>query len=199
VTQLPVDGLVLQGTRIPVVGLEAVTSDIPGMLTARSTVDIYDSLHQRRVAIPRHTRFIGSYSSEIRPGQTRVLFAFRRMVLPDGRSVDLSAAQGVDNIGRAGIEGDVDNHFLKMFGHSFAIAWISSKLSNRDGLTTSSTTNGQTSTGTVAGEVLSQVAQQILQRNAHIPPTISLPVGFPFFITLSKDVVLAPVGVSNVR
>lgn len=199
VRQLNLDGLVLQGTRIPVVAIESINSDMPGSVTAVSTSDIYDSLTQRRVAIPRGTRFNGSYSSEIRPGQTRLLFAFKRMVLPDGRAVDLMGATASDSIGRAGIEGDVDNHFLKMFGHSFAIAWIASRVSNKNGLTNSTSGNGVTSTGTVAGEVLGQVAQHILQRNSSIPPTISLPSGVPFNITLAKDVRLPFNGATYAR
>lgn len=190
-TQLPTKNIVLQGTRVPVVSLEAVNSDMPGDISARCTSDVYDSLDQRRVLIPRGTRFVGKYSSEIRPGQTRVLHAFSRMVLPDGRSVDLMGARGVDNLGRAGIEGNVDNHFLKMFGHSLAIAWIGTKLSNQ-GLTSSTSADGQTTTSSVAGQVLGDVTRQMLARNASIPPTITREAGTPFFIIITKDIALEP-------
>lgn len=191
--RLPTRTVLLQGTRVPAVTLEAINSDMPGTVSARSTADIYDSLDQRVVLMPRGTRFDGRYSSEIRPGQTRVLLAFSRAVLPDGRIVDLGGAQGVDNLGRAGVEGNVNNHFLKMFGYSVAIAWMGNKVSGQ-GLTTTTTGNGQTTTSSVAGEVLADVSRQILQRNAQIPPTITKPVAEPFFITITKDVALEPWG-----
>jgi type IV secretion system protein VirB10 len=190
---LPTQSVLLEGTRIPVAALEAINSDLPGGITARITSPVYDSLTQRNLLVPVGTRFNGRYSSEIRPGQSRILFAFHRMVLPDGRSVDLTGAQGVDNLGRAGVTGEVDNHFLQMFGNAFAIGWLSTKLAP-SGLSVTNTANGQTQTATLAGEVLAQIAQQSLQRNSQIPPTIEREYGAPFFITITKDIALEPWG-----
>lgn len=190
--RLPTANVVLQGTRVPAVSQEAINSDQPGEIRATSTNDIYDSLTQSRVLIPKGTRFIGRYSSEIRPGQTRLLFAFNRMILPDGRTVDLTAAQGVDNLGRAGVEGTVDNHFLKMFGYSMAIAWIGSKAGNGGPTTSTVGPGGQVATSTLTGQVLGQVAQQILSRNSSIPPTLKNEPAVRLFITMTADIGLEP-------
>jgi len=190
---LPTRNVVLKGTRVPVVSLEAVNSDLPGTLTARATSDVYDSLTQTRLLIPKGTRFNLSYSSEVKPGQARVLMASSRMVRQDGLVVDLSGSQGADRLGRAGLEGRVNNHFLKMFGYSLATALISYKADNQ-GLASNTTTNGVTSAGSVAGQVLGDISQRILQRNAEIPPTITLPIGQPFYIVFSVDVALPTYG-----
>lgn len=189
---LPTRNVVLRGTRIPIVSREAVNSDQPADITVTSRSDVYDSLTQTKVLIPAGTRFNGRYSSEIRPGQTRLLFAFNRMVLPDGRIVDLMGSQGSDNLGRAGVEGSVDNHFLQMFGYSMAIAWIGNKVGNSGASTTTIGANGQVATSTLAGQVLGQVSQQILQRNSTIPPTITKEAAVPLFITITGDIALEP-------
>jgi len=191
-THAPSVNLLLQGTRIPAVTLEAVNSDMPGQITARATQDLRDSLTQRTVLVPAGTRFVGSYNAEVSPGQTRVLMAFTRMVLPDGRSVELHASQATDAIGQSGITGDVDNHFLKMYAYSLAVAIGGEKLSNK-GVTSGTSLTGQvTSTKTIAGEVLADVSRRILDRNANIPPTITTPVGERIYITITRDIVLAP-------
>lgn len=179
--------ILLQGTRIPLVSIGAINSDMPGTLSARVSADVYDSFTQTRVVIPRGTRADLSYSSEIRPGQTRVLIASSRLVRPDGLVVDMAGAQGTDTLGRSGLEGNVNNHFLKMFGYSLATALISVKVPN-EGLTSSTSGNGQTSTSTVAGQVLGDISQRILSRNQDIPPTITLPIGTKFNLVVNRDV-----------
>lgn len=191
VTEVDTTYMLYEGTKVPVAVREAISSDHPGKITAYSMEDVYDSPTKRVPVLPRFTYFIGTWSTEIRPGQSRLLIAFNRAILPDGRNVDLSSAQAVDNVGRAGIEGEVDNHFLKMFGHSLAIAMISTRISNR-GLSTTTQSGGTATTGSVAGEVLGQITQQTLSRNSNIPPTLTTALANPFYITLSRDVRLPP-------
>jgi len=185
--------IVFQGTRIPVVTREALNSDLPGPITAIATAPVYDSIRQCALMVPQGTRFIGQYNSDIHAGQSRVLLAFRRMILPDGRSVELGGAQGVDAIGQAGMGGDVDNHFLQMFGYGFAMAWISSKLGGGDGASVTVTqSNGQSTRTTVAGQILSETANRVLSRNAVIPPTITVDIGARLYVTVTRDMALTP-------
>lgn len=184
--------VLLQGSRIPAVTLEAMNSDLPGQITARATEDVRDSLGQRNVLVPAGTRFIGSYNAEVSPGQTRVLMAFSRMVLPDGRSVELHASQATDAIGQSGITGQVNNHFLKMYAYSLAVAIGGERLGNK-GVTTGTSATGQaTSTRTIAGEVLVDISKRLLDRNSSIPPTITTPVGERIYITITRDIALVP-------
>lgn len=191
------DWIVFQGTRIPIVVREAVNSDLPGSITALSTAPIYDSIHQCAVMIPAGTKFLGAYSSNVRPGQVRVLMAYRRMIFPDGRSVDLGGAQSTDSIGQAGIEGDVNNHFLKLFGYGFAVALISDKTDGAR-VTTTQPNGSQTNT-TLAGQVLGDIASRIMNRNADISPTITLPVGSRMYVTVTKDMGLTPISRRNCK
>lgn len=184
--------IVFQGTRIPIVIREGVNSDLPGPVTAVSTYPVLDSIGQCATLIPAGSRFFGRYSSDIRPGQSRVLVAFNRMVLPDGRSVDLTGAQGVDSIGRAGVEGEVNNHWVKMFGYGLFVALIASNVKGGESVSVTQP-GGLTSTGSIAGQVLADTATRVLNRQQNIPPTIEMDPGARMFITVARDMALTPV------
>jgi type IV secretion system protein VirB10 len=184
--------MIFQGTRIPIVTREAINSDLPGPVTALSTAAVYDSINQCAVLIPAGTKFIGSYSADIRPGQSRMLLAYRRMIFPDGRSVELDGAQAVDQRGSAGADGDVNNHFLQMFGYGFAVAWLADRSTAGSGITVTQP-NGVSTSTTIAGQVLAETAGRIMSRNAVIPPTITIDVGARMFVTLVRDISLTPI------
>jgi type IV secretion system protein VirB10 len=64
------------------------------------TQNVYDSPTGRILLIPQGARLIGDYDSEISFGQNRVLLAWDRMILPDGRSIALERP-GADAAGMA--------------------------------------------------------------------------------------------------
>ena len=191
--QLPASNwMVFQGTRIPITTRESVNTDVPGSISAVSTSPVFDSINQCAVMIPTGTKFIGSYSSDIRPGQSRIVFAFKRMIFPDGKSVELSGAQATDQQGVVGVDGKVDNHFLEMFGYGFAVAWLADKASSSGSGVTVTQPNGSTTTSTIAGQVLAETAGRIMSRNAVIPPTITINGGARMFVTVVRDISLTP-------
>lgn len=190
--------MIFQGTRVPLVTREAINSDLPGQVTAMSTANVYDSINQCAVMVPAGTKFIGAYSSDIRPGQSRLLLSYRRMIFPDGRSVDLDGAQGVDQKGSSGADADVNNHFLQMFGYGFAMAIIGDRVGGQTNVSVRNT-DGSTSTTSIAGQVFGDIANRVLSRNAVIPPTLSLPPGTPMFVTIVRDIALTPTSWKNCK
>lgn len=191
--------MVMQGTRVPLVTREALNSDLPGDITAMSTAPVYDSINQCAVMIPPGTTFIGSYSADIRPGQQRMILAYRRLIFPDGRSVDLDGAQGVDQRGTVGIAGKVDNHFLSMFGYGFAIALLADRATGGGAGVTTTQPSGASTTTTVAGQVISDIGGRILTRNAVIAPTIEIDVGTRMFVTIVRDIALTPISTKRCK
>ncbi|MFD2274185.1 TrbI/VirB10 family protein [Undibacterium arcticum] len=107
--------VLMQGSVINAVMLTAMNTDLPGEVQARVTMDIYDSIRGAALLIPKGTKLIGRYNSDIRVGQDRVNLAFQRMILPNGISVDLPGNIGMDAAGRGGVGGDVNNHYTQMF------------------------------------------------------------------------------------
>lgn len=181
----------LQGKALPAVLGRTINSDLPGEVTAYTTEDVYDSLSSRHLLIPRGSMLSGRYSSAIRTGQERLLFAFTRIILPDGVSVDLPGNPGADLSGASGIEGDVNNHFFKQFANSFLVAFLASKAES--GKQAPSVVGSGSSGGavTAAGQVLVDVSKGILDRNRTIPPTITVEKGTRIIVEVTRDMEFA--------
>ena len=105
-----------QGTLIPAVLDTALDSSRPGLARAIISRDAR-GFDGSRVLIPRGSRLIGEYRSDAQLGQKRVLVTWTRLIRPDGASIALESPAG-DPLGRGGIGGRVDSHFLERFGGS---------------------------------------------------------------------------------
>lgn len=185
--------MVFQGTIIPAVLLTEVNSDLPGMLTAQVTLDVYDGIRGETLLIPKGSRLVGSYNNDVRPGQERVMAAFKRIIFPSGASVDLGAMAAADAIGRSGFQDEVDSHFWKQFGANFLVAGLAALISNRDSASTVTVVNsGGTAVSSAAGQILVDTVRNIQQRNAYIPPTIRINSGYKFNVLVNKDMTLPP-------
>ncbi len=184
---------VFQGTIIPAVLLTEVNSDLPGMLTAQVTLDVYDGIGGTTLLIPKGSRLVGNYNNDVRPGQERVMAAFRRIIFPSGASVDLGAMAASDQIGRSGFQDEVDSHFWRQFGANFLVAGLAALISNKDSASTVTVVNsGGTAVSDAAGQILVETVRNIQQRNAYIPPTIRINSGYKFNVLVSKDMTLPP-------
>lgn len=181
-----------QGETVACVNRERVNTDMPGQLTCEVIADVYDSLTGRCVLVPRGSWMIARYNADTRPGQERVLIAFTRLLRRDGQSVDLAGSGGIDAVGQAGWSGDVDNHFLRMFGASFVIASLAWGVDRTTRPTGGVTVNTAASPTTAAGQVLSDVSRSILDRNRYIPPTITIEQAQLVHASVARDLVLPP-------
>ncbi len=185
--QAPANLVLMQGKVIPAVLGRAINSDLPGRISAYTTLDIYDSLGKGQLLIPKGSVLDGKYDSNVKIGQARILFAFERLILPDGTSFDMPPAPGSDLRGAAGIGGEVNNHFLKMFASSFFIAVLADKTTAPTGVTTIGNEGGGIKGA--AGEVLVDVSKSILDRNKVIPPTITVRQGERINVEVVSDMV----------
>lgn len=177
-------GLVLrQGKVIPAVLGRQINSDLPGRITAYVSSNVYDP--NGNLLIPMGAALVGKYDSGVKVGQSRLMFAFERLILPSGYSFDLPAAQGADLAGAAGMAGDVNNHFFKMFGTSLLIAVLADKGKQPQSVTQV----GSSGPTTAAGQVLSDVSKTILERNRVIPPTITVDQGTRINVEVVADMV----------
>ncbi|RCW82783.1 type IV secretion system protein VirB10 [Phyllobacterium bourgognense] len=118
-----IDALVPQGTMIRGVLETAVQTDLPGMVRAVTTEDIW-SFDGRRILIPAASRMIGEYNAGVAQGQTRAFIVWTRLMRADGVSMNLGSI-GTDELGRSGSAGNVNNHYLKRFGAAGVLSIIS--------------------------------------------------------------------------
>lgn len=185
--------LLRQGATIPVVLGQEINSQLPGQIGVRVIRDIYDGLRAKYLLIPKNSKLIGEYRSEMAVGEERLMIVFTRILLPDGRSIRLPAMPGADAMGRMGVEGEVNSRFWRVFGPSFLIA-AATKMSMPD--TPSGTTinyygTGQTWQG-VAAQTLSDTSKKIIERYQKAGPYIVIPAGEVINVIVTQDIAIPP-------
>jgi type IV secretion system protein VirB10 len=189
----PASSYVLQaGNVIPASLITGIRSDLPGQITAQVTEHIYDSPTGRFLLIPQGSRLIGIYDSQIAFGQSRVLLAWTRLIMPNGRSIVLERQPGADTAGYSGLEDDVDNHWGALFKAALlsTLLGIGSEL----GSGSDSGNNGDLIQALRRGSSnsLNQTGQKVVQRNLNIQPTLTVRPGFPVRVIVNRDLVLEP-------
>jgi type IV secretion system protein TrbI len=102
-TGLASPAILQAGSVIPAAMITGIRSDLPGLVTAQVTQNVYDSPTGRVLLIPQGSRLIGDYDAEIAFGQKRILLAWNRLILPDGRSILLDRQPASDPSGFAGL------------------------------------------------------------------------------------------------
>lgn len=187
----PASPYILQaGAVIPAALITGIRSDLPGQITAQVTANVYDSPTGRILLIPQGARLIGEYDSEIAAGQTRVLLAWDRLILPDGRSIVLERQPGADGAGYAGLQDRVNQHW----GNLLRAAAISTLLGvgaelgadEDDDLTRALRRGSQ--------DTINQTGQQIVRRQLNVQPTLTIRSGHPLRVVLTRDLILEPIG-----
>lgn len=182
--------LVQAGSVISAALITGIRSELPGVITAQVTMNVYDSVSGHHLLIPQGSRLIGEYDSQISFGQNRVLLAWDRLILPDGRSIQLDRLPGADMSGNAGLQDRVDQHW----GGLFRAALISTLLgvgtevgsNNDDDLIRAIRRGGSDSIG--------RTGQDLVRRQMAVQPTLTIRPGFPISVIVTRDLVLAPSG-----
>jgi type IV secretion system protein VirB10 len=103
-----------QGAVIPAVLETALDSTQPGAARAIVQRDVM-GFDGTRVLIPRGSRLYGEYGADLSSGQKRALIRWTRLTRPDAVIVRLDSP-AADPLGRGGVEGKVNSHFLSRFG-----------------------------------------------------------------------------------
>ncbi|WP_201832835.1 type IV secretion system protein VirB10 [Microvirga zambiensis] len=191
-----IDALIPQGTMIRGTLETAIQSDLPGMVRAITSEDVY-SFDGRRVLIPKGTMLTGEYKSGLSRGQTRVLVAWTRMLRADGVSVSLGS-YGTDGLGRSGLAGDVDNHYPERFGSAILLSVVGGVSSFVAGLNSegqSAVAGGgsyiqqqaQNQAQQTIAQTMSDLANQALKDSINIPPTIHVDQGTRIMVFVRRD------------
>ena len=184
------------GTVIPATMLSGLNSDLPGMILAQVSQHVYDTASGNYLLIPQGSRLIGTYDNFITYGQSRALVVWKRIVYPDGSTLDLEGMPGTDQSGYGGLEDQVDNHYFRIFSSAMLISIItgmydySQNSCNRYG--GEERTAGDTLASSVARE-MSQMSQALLRKNLNIQPTIKIRPGYKLNVMVNKDIIFPAV------
>lgn len=193
------DGRLLEiktGTVIPAVMVSGINSDLPGVMIAQVSQNVFNTANGKYLLIPQGAKLYGVYDSRVVYGQERVLIAWNRIIFPDGSSVTLGAMPGADMSGYAGFHDKVNNHYVRIFGSAFLMSAILGTTAytldkvNDDG-NNSDNPSFQDEMTTALAQQMGSAAMQLLQRNLNIKPTLEIRPGYQFNVITTKDVAFA--------
>jgi type IV secretion system protein VirB10 len=178
----------LAGSVISASLITGLNSDLPGMVIAQVTQNAYDTVTGRILLVPQGARLIGKYDSVVAYGQRRALVIWQRLILPNGGSVQLDNMPATDQSGYAGVADKVDFHTWTLL-KGVAIATML-------GVGTELTIDGESDLVEAIRESAqtntARAGDQITQRNLDIQPTITVRLGAPVRLLVTRDLVLAP-------
>ena len=183
---VPSGALLQAGSIIPAALITGIRSDQPGLVTAQVTENIYDSLTGRHLLIPQGARLIGEYESDVGFGQRRVLLAWNRLILPDGRSIVLDRQPVADPSDYAGLEDGVDYHW----GGVVKAALVSTLLGIGGELGAGGDDDLLRAVRRGSQDSINRAGEQVVARELDIRPTLTIRPGFPVRVLVTRDIVL---------
>ena len=165
-----------QGAMIPAVLETAFDSTSAGLARAIVSRDVR-GFDGRKVLIPRGSRLIGEYHSEVASGQNRALITWTRLLRPDGVTIALDSP-ATDTLGRGGVQAHVNSHFWTRFGDAIlgSAASLGTALGTR------------AATGTVIVSVPGSVQQSASPvQSARVVPTLTVKPGTSVSVFVARD------------
>jgi type IV secretion system protein VirB10 len=170
-----------QGTEISAVLETGINSDLPGFVRAVVSRDV-SGFDGSTVLIPRGSKLIGEYKSAVSQGQSRAFVIWSRLITPTGVSINLGSP-ATDRLGRGGIDGETNTHFVQRFGAAIMLSVIGAGLQ-------ALANQGENSNNSViisSPQQANNVATVALQKDIDIPVTITVPQGKDIRVFVSRD------------
>ena len=183
---LAAPAILLAGSVIPAALITGIRSDLPGLVTAQVTQNVYDSPTGRILLIPQGSRLIGDYDADVVFGQNRVLLAWNRLILPDGRSVVLERQPAADTQGFAGLQDGTDYHW----GGVLKAALVSTLLGAGAELGSGDDGNLARAFRRGTQDRINRAGEQIVSRELNVRPTLTIRPGFPVRVLVTRDLIL---------
>jgi len=156
----------------------AIDSTLPGMTTCIVATDAF-SADGSVVLIERGTKLVGETRGQVQQGSTRVFVLWTEARTPSGVIVPL-ASPGTDELGRSGLPGAVNRHFLERFGAAILISVI-------DGAVQAKVQSSGNGTVIYNPSTSTDVITEVLKSTVNIPPTVVKPQGDRIQVLVARD------------
>lgn len=168
--------------------ITGLRSDLPGLVTAQVTENVYDSPTGQILLVPQGARLVGSYDSVVAFGQSRALVVWQRIIMPDGSSLRIDAVPATDAAGYAGLADKVDRHTWQLLKGVV----LSTLLGVGSELTFSSDSDLVQAIRRSTADNGSRAGDQIVGKSLDIKPTITVRPGAIVRLVVHKDLILKP-------
>ena len=179
------------GDFIPATLQTGINSDLPSkIIVAVVSENVRDTITGKHILIPQGTRVIGTYDSSVTFGQERLLVIWQRLIFPNGKSIGLDNMQGVDLSRKAGITGEIDNHF----GTLLKGVVLSSIMGSAGAIVTDRKNDWRGAAAEGAGEQIVTIGDRFADRALSRQPTITIEPGTRLNIMVHSDLILEPYG-----
>ena len=157
----------------------AIDSELAGLATCVTGANVYGS-NGRHILLARGTKLVGEVHNDLRSGRSRVLVIWVEARTPDGLLVPISSP-ATDELGRVGLPGEVDTHFMDRFGAALLISAVDAGMqgiANRH--------NGGALVISTQGT--DSVLTEVLRNTVAIPPTVRVAAGTSLTVVVAQDV-----------
>jgi type IV secretion system protein VirB10 len=185
------DMTITEGTIIPCILQTAIDSQLPGLVTCTVPMDIRGATGNV-VLLDRGTKIVGELQDGLMQGQNRVFVDWTRAETPEHVIITLDSP-GTDELGRSGLPGAVDNHFLDRFGGALLLTLVQGALEagtvEAAGQGSSNSTSQQAALGFVysAQSNGQSIANTALTNTINIPPTLTKNQGDTVALIVAHD------------
>lgn len=180
------DLVLTQSAAIPCALTVAIDSTVPGFIACMVTEDVYGASGKVKL-IDKFSKISGRQEGGMQQGQARIFAAWDRLETPEGVIVDLGSP-ATDELGRSGVGGKVDNHWLERYGNAILLSviqdGISAAFQNAGG--SSGSNNVNISTGATSN-TMQDMASEALKNSINIPPTLYKNQGELVYVMVARD------------
>lgn len=197
--------VIMQGKIINAVLETAINTDVQTQVRAIVSRDVY-SESGKNIVIPKGSKVVGNFQAITSNNISRIQITWTRIIRVDGLSINITA-NSADNLGRGGIDGELDNKYAQTMKNTFLSSLISvasavllDKVTNT--VNTTQTTTGITGTTTVTSS--NAASQAIIDATTNITdemqsivdglkqetPTIRIAQGTKINIIVNQDMTL---------
>jgi type IV secretion system protein VirB10 len=181
-SQLPDRRLLLsKGAFIDCTLQTAIDSSLPGFATCLTPTDVLGA-DGTVVLLERGSTLIGEMRSQAQAGMARVFVLWTEVRTPTGVVVPLDSP-GTDALGRTGVPGSVDRHFMERFGAAILVSAIDGTIQ-----ATANRSAGNGSTVVLNPNGVGDIATEVLRSTVGIPPTIRVEQGKAVQVIVARDV-----------
>lgn len=158
----------------------AIDSSLPGMTTCVAATDTFGA-DGSVVLLERGTKLVGETRGDVRHGSARVYVLWTEARTPGGVVVPL-ASPGTDELGRAGLPGEVNRHFWERFGAAILVSVI-------DGAVQAAVQRSSDGDDTVIvnPSTSSDIMTEVLRSTINIPPTVTKQHGDRIAVLVARD------------